>query len=494
MSSLGLRALPRAMAMLMVLAMTLAAVAPPLNAQVPYPQPVVPGVGGHHADFWQAPRLPAGVGTCPGGVCPPGVVDGSRVPRTFAPPDVAGDVLPGGQGNCPGGVCPVVPDLTTPAANTARFYEPAVQVTKGNAGGSGVVIGYRDGQAVVLTAWHVVEGPGRLTVYFPTRQQRVAGQIIAQDKVLDVAAIAVAVDFTPAVAPLAHGEPAAGESVVVAGFGGGRWRERAGSVLGVFDHGMKQAADLGVSPLSIPGDSGGPIYAPSGDVVSIIWGGPARRPGGPLIRTQGVRTTELRHFAEKLNLPFCLTPNTQQLQQAIDDLKAAQSQLQSRLVELERQRDTLIRTIEQGDHATAQKLLDDVRQQWESVRAELNAAKAEAAAAQTAAAEIRGETSGLRKLIDQAFQRIAEAAQQRPEASLPDILKEAGLATARDAAASRVGEDRLERLIATIAAAQEAKAQGDSPAKAAVFTYLETLGLPAGLLALAAALWKRKKE
>ncbi len=493
MSTAVTRAMPHAVALLMVVATILAA-AMPLAAQVVCPQPVVPGSCYETVDFWQAPQLPPGAGVCPGGVCPPGAVGGGRVPRTYAPPEGAGGVTPDGQGNCPGGVCPGGPDNAAPAGNTARFYEPAVQVTKGNAGGSGVVIGHRDGQAVVLTAWHVVEGPGRLTVYFPTRQQRVAGQIIAYDKALDVAAIAIAVDFTPAVAPLAHGEPAAGESVIVAGFGGGQWRERVGSVLGVFDHGLKQAADLGVSPLSIPGDSGGPIYAPSGDVVSIIWGGPATRPGGPLVRTQGIRTAELRRFAEKLNLPFCLTPNTQQLQQAIEDLKAAQAQLQTRLVELERQRDTLIRTIEQGDNATAQKLLADVRQQWESVRAEINAAKAEAAAAQTAAAEIRGETSGLRKLIDQAFQRIAEAAQKQPEASLPEILKEAGLATARDAAASRVGEDRLERLIATIAAAQEAKAQGQSPTKAALLTYLETLGLPAGLLALAAALWKRKKE
>lgn len=484
MLSAELRALSHRAALLTLLALATLAATRPADAQT-YFDP---------ASAWPAPRLPSGVGVCPGGVCPPSTVEGGRLPRTYAPPEAAGDAMPGGRGNCPGGVCPAVPDEAAPTQGTARFYEPAVQVTKGNAGGSGVVIGHREGQAVVLTAWHVVEGPGRLSVYFPSHQQRVAGQVIAQDKTLDVAAIAVTINFTPAVAPLAHGEPAAGESVVVAGFGGGQWRERSGNVLGVFDHGLKQAADLGVSPLSIPGDSGGPIYAPSGDVVAIIWGGPARRPGGPLLRTQGVRTVELRRFAEKLNLPFCLTPNTQQLQQAIEDLRAAQGQLQTRLVEIERQRDTLIRTIEQGDHATAQKLLDDVRQQWEIARAEINAAKAEAASAQASAAEVRGETTGLRKLIDQAFQRIAEAAQKQPEASLPEILKEAGLATARDAAASRVGEDRIDRLIATIAAAQEAKAQGDSPAKAAVLTYLETLGLPAGLLALAAALWKRKKE
>ncbi len=499
-----------AVPMIALLAVAVGLAAPAVHAQATWPQPAWGPPGCDPATAWPAPRVPSGTGAapgaflegpgggcpgggcpgggCPGGVCSPGVVGGGRHPRTSPAEDAGIGRMPDGRGDCPGGAC------QRPTQRTPRFYEPAVQISKGNAGGSGVVIGYRQGQAVVLTAWHVVEGPGRLSVVFPGQQKRFAGRLIAHDAALDLAALLVDVDFAPAVAPLAHGEPATGEAIVVAGFGGGQWRERAGNVLGVFDHAAVRACDLGVSPLSIPGDSGGPIYAPTGDLVSILWGGPARGPGGPLVRTQGARTLELRRFAEKLNLPFCLTPNTQQLQQAIEDIRAAQAQLQTRLLEIERQRDSLIRTIEQGDHATAQQLLADVRKEMDAARAEINAAKAEAASAQTVAAEVRGETSGLRKLIDQAFQRIAEAAQQQPEASLPEILKEAGLATARDVAASKAGEERIDRLIAAVLAAQEAKTQGESPGTAAFLTYLEALGLPAGLIALAAAIWKRRKE
>ena len=73
-----------------------------------------------------------------------------------------------------------------------------------------------------------------------------------------------------------------------------------------------------------------------------------------------------------------------------------------------------------------------------------------------------------------------------------DCLSIRGLA--RDVAASKAGEERIDRLIAAVLAAQEAKTQGESPGTAALLTYLEALGLPAGLIALAAAIWKRRKE
>ncbi len=426
------------------------------------------------AEWRAAPLVPVGPATspsmvappaCPGGVCPL-----PRQPRTYPDP-----LLPGEPS----------PRAPESVERSPRFFDPAVQVTKGQSGGSGVVIGCENRQAVILTAWHVVEGSGPLSVYFPHQRQRTAARLLAHDPQLDLAGLVAEIDFTPAVAPLAHGEPAAGEEVVVAGFGGGRYRERPGSVLGLFDHGRLRACDLGVSPLSIPGDSGGPIYSPAGDVVSILWGGPARGPAGPLVRTQGARTLELRKFAEKLGLPSCLTPNTHQLQQAIDDIRSGQQQLQARLLEMERQRDSLVRAIEQGDNATAQRLLDEVRAQFA-------AAKADIAAAQTATAELRGETSGLRTLIDQAFQRIAEASQSQPGASLAEVLKAAGLATARDAAGDKLGEERMERLIAAALAAKGSHDRGDSPLSAGLMAYLNALGLPAGLLAVAAALWKRK--
>ncbi len=438
--------------------------------------PLVPALapGGFGLGGWRPGAIVGQPGPCPGGVCPV-----PRQPRTF--PDPA---LPD--------ISAAPPRESAPTERSPRFFDPAVQITKGNAGGSGVVIGFENRQAVILTAWHVVEDPGALSVFFPSQGRRVPGRLLTHDAQLDLAGIMVELDFTPAVAPLAHGEPGAGEDVVVAGYGGGRYRERSGNVLGLFDHGRLREADLGVSPLSIPGDSGGPIYSPAGDVVSILWGGPARGPGGPLIRTQGARTLEVRKFAEKLGLPFCLTPSTSELQRLLEELRGSQQQLQTRLAEMERQRDSLIRSIEQGDNATAQRLLDDVRSQLAAARAEINSAKTDAAAAQTAAAEIKGEASGLRKLIDQAFQRIAEASQSQPNASLADILKEAGLATARDAAGDKLGDDRVERLIASVLAAKEAHSQGESPLTASLFAYLQALGIPAGLLALAAAFWRKK--
>ncbi len=320
--------------------------------------------------------------------------------------------------------------LTPRISNYARA---TVRVLQGAASGSGVVIGHDTAthRAMVLTAWHVVDSGGAIRVTFPLREAAARGRLIAHNSSLDVAAVLIEIDWTPRVAPLHHGEPAADCPIVLAGFGGGKYRQRRGVVLGVVDHRLPRS-DLAVSPISIPGDSGGGIFTPEGDVAGILWGGPLVRLGGPMRYTQAVRTDQLRRFVEtELKLfPWCQTATTAELQRAIDALQARQTAqdttlegLRRSVDELQQQRDTLARAIEQGDNDVAKKILDDVRGRIQDAQQKIDHAQAQATQASAAAADAKDQTSGLRKLIDQAFERIRDAGAGSPNADLLDAVK-----------------------------------------------------------------------
>src|SRR5690606_13543477 len=106
----------------------------------------------------------------------------------------------------------------------------------------------------------------------------------------DIAALLFEPGRDVPVIPMAEREAVKGERIVLCGYGGGRWKEVHGTVLG---YAMSRTAgeyELAVTPISIPGDSGGPIIRVTNgqpEVVGILWGGPVS--GGRMVHTQAIR-------------------------------------------------------------------------------------------------------------------------------------------------------------------------------------------------------------
>jgi len=149
----------------------------------------------------------------------------------------------------------------------AEHQKAAVRIRHGSAGGSGVCIWTNGETLVVLTAAHVVEGPGLTRIYWKDGKTTL-GSVIGSDKFNDVAVIQCKFKGRVTTIPLASQPPPEGVKVEILGFGGPQdtLRRFYGKVIGTGDRISAQAYLLS-------GDSGaGMIY--KGTVVGIIRGGP----------------------------------------------------------------------------------------------------------------------------------------------------------------------------------------------------------------------------
>lgn len=179
----------------------------------------------------------------------------------------------------------------------STLQQAVVRVFAKSSAGSGVVIMCRNGKALVFTNDHVVNEA------FPHGQQYLSeyrvvyadgtsyrATLVDHNARYDIAALLFEPGRDVPVIPMAEREAVKGERIVLCGYGGGRWKEVHGTVLG---YAMSRSAgeyELAVTPISIPGDSGGPIIRVTNgqpEVVGILWGGPVS--GGRMVHTQAIR-------------------------------------------------------------------------------------------------------------------------------------------------------------------------------------------------------------
>lgn len=198
---------------------------------------------------------------------------------------------------------------TYPAMAQGSALQKAVVRVFGHSGaGSGVVIGYKAGKALVLTNDHVVN------TAFPhgyqyEKEYRVVyadgtaywATLEGHDAQIDIAALVFEPGKAVPTIPLAEREAVKGEAIVLCGYGGGYWKEKQGTVLG-YTQKRQGEYEVAVTAISIPGDSGGPIIRVANgkaEVVGILWGGPLQYRGGPMIHTQAIRPLTIDTWGER---------------------------------------------------------------------------------------------------------------------------------------------------------------------------------------------------
>jgi len=177
---------------------------------------------------------------CTGGSCAPGVTPRAAVVRVA-------NVVPGGS----------------------RCY------------GSGTLVHKSAAQGIVLTCAHLFRGAkGSIGVIFPDGRQFQA-DLVAVDHAWDLAALKIAQPWASPVT-IATEHPKPGDRLQSCGYGSdGRYWCNQGRALG---YARTAATDtyetLELSGFARDGDSGGPVFNASGELVAVLWGTDGRMVGG----------------------------------------------------------------------------------------------------------------------------------------------------------------------------------------------------------------------
>lgn len=234
----------------------------------------------------------AASGQCIGGSCPMPFIDGASPPLVPVSP---GPYTPGYQ------AAPVSMPLQP-------YHNAVVRVSCGSAGGSGTLVAVNEqtNSGIVLTCHHVIEGQSRTASCLFHSGERVGGMVMASDPQLDVAAIYIG-PLPDGVfpIPLASRIPAKGAEIELCGYGGSHWKAKRGEVLGRV---TANPEDIGVTPLSISGDSGGALLCNDNGYVAlgaVLWGGPLASAHGPMTATHGCHVDALRPWLERTVAPRC---------------------------------------------------------------------------------------------------------------------------------------------------------------------------------------------
>ena len=156
-----------------------------------------------------------------------------------------------------------------------RIYVPGAR-------GSGCYIGKSsDGSDLFLTASHVVgrHRTGSLRFY---HGYRCNFRVLGVDSSSDIALLCgVDTDITWEGCPISNADPVVGDAVVGYGYGGDEKIEWIPGKVQDFSYARDRSVKwMGFEYNARPGDSGGPVYSPEGDLVGILWG--AERPGSPV--------------------------------------------------------------------------------------------------------------------------------------------------------------------------------------------------------------------
>jgi len=173
-----------------------------------------------------------------------------------------------------------------PHPAVARIVAPE---DSGTSLGSGVLVDVNRSQGLVLTNWHVVrDSRSALLVQFPDGFQS-AGTVVRWDEAWDLAAVVI---WKPQATPvtLAAAPPAIGDTLTIAGFGRGSYREETGPCTEYLSPGRGYAREfVELQATARQGDSGGPIFNERRELAGVLFG---QNDG----RTIGSCNTRLRAF------------------------------------------------------------------------------------------------------------------------------------------------------------------------------------------------------
>ena len=157
----------------------------------------------------------------------------------------------------------------TPHPAVARIIAPE---SSGTSMGSGVLIDVNRSQGLVITNWHVVrDSRSAVLVQFPDGFQS-AGTVVRWDEAWDLAALVI---WKPRATPvsIAAKPPAIGETLTIAGFGRGSYREESGQCLDYLSPTTGYPREfVELKATARQGDSGGPIFNASGELAGVLFG------------------------------------------------------------------------------------------------------------------------------------------------------------------------------------------------------------------------------
>ena len=165
---------------------------------------------------------------------------------------------------------PVVP-VQRPHPAVVRI---AVEERGGTSYGSGTLVRVNEKYGLVLTNWHVLrDGCGKIAVTFPSGFKSLA-RVQKTDRQWDLAALVI---WKPpaSVGPvtIASRRPVMGSVLRIAGFGRGVFRTVAGRVVQFVSPGRGLPFEIvEVAVAAREGDSGGPIFNASGQLVGVLFG------------------------------------------------------------------------------------------------------------------------------------------------------------------------------------------------------------------------------
>jgi len=157
----------------------------------------------------------------------------------------------------------------TPHPAVARIIAPE---SSGTSMGSGVLVDINRTQGLVITNWHVVrDSRSAVLVQFPDGFQS-AGTVIRWDEAWDLAALVI---WKPRATPvsIAAAPPTIGETLTIAGFGRGSYREESGLCLDYLSPSTGYPREfVELKATARQGDSGGPIFNDSGELAGVLFG------------------------------------------------------------------------------------------------------------------------------------------------------------------------------------------------------------------------------
>ena len=187
------------------------------------------------------------------------------------------------------------------------YHRAVVRVDAGQGWGSGTLIAKQGNYGCVITCAHVVKRSPH-NVQYAGFQAGCKPIVVGVHPQLDVAALWVWVPEGVEPIPVADSVPVAGTSVELCGFGGGRWGVTQTTVSGHYSHRFAVKTDIGISAISIPGESGGPILSFAGNeprLAAVNWGGPTATEytTKPMRHSQGCDAYQLRHWLKTVVAP-----------------------------------------------------------------------------------------------------------------------------------------------------------------------------------------------
>lgn len=262
------------------------------------------------------------------------LICGSPALAQLAPADAwtPGDARPPiiDVSQCPGGVCPSPPWQRQPgggvpvypitpnqpgqsAANVpAAAINASVRIVgareaNGQApGGSGTIVGHKDGIGYVLTCRHVIDESqrGKNVSIFLVTGQTYQGTLWEIDSQADLALLYFATSDVPPIATLAESGPTIGDSVYQVGYPMGQRNpaQRAGRVSGASrspgrPQGPLTMINTDLAMRTASGDSGSGIFTTRGELCGVLWGGNG-------VSTTSVCYTQTAAFLGRC-LPWC---------------------------------------------------------------------------------------------------------------------------------------------------------------------------------------------